>query len=146
NTSPLRRLSGSSQFSSFSPTNETSQTNGEYSSTSLPSFAAMKHNLPPSPTKAGFFTASAPVENPKCSPSSPLRSSRMITRATSPPLLPPLQFPLPSRDTTSSSSSSTNPETPELSDASEDESPANSLLPPNTELENSARVNRKVSP
>ena len=141
-----RRLSNSSQFSSFAPAKDVvCKRNSTASNVSVPLSTPTRT----SPTKPAFFhvSGSAP-ESPtfpkQSSPPSPLRS----TFTSSPPekvtsLSPEIPQEPPVVEL--STSDSTTP-APEISDPSEteDERTTKSLLPTTSDLEDTARVNRKV--
>jgi hypothetical protein len=154
NVSPLRRLSTSSQYSSFSTAKEACQlSTGEISAASSSRPIHQLRTPISSPTKPSFFHASSAAEttSPTAVPSntmtssSPLRPSFVTTQTGSPPLFTsPIPFTDMSQEPTSSSSNSSAPvEIP--SDTSEDELATKSLLPSASDLENSARINRKVT-
>ena len=154
-----RRLSNSSQFSSFSTAKEVGQ---RIVPTDLPPIlpSSTSHQLrsPVSPTKTSFFQSSnsetiSPTTStfPKRSPPhSPLRSTYVAQHTPSPP---PKESPTnPPEDTSRESSSSSSPHSTALevstdTSSEEEDLTTKSLLPTTTsDLENSARVNRKVSP
>lgn len=156
-----RKLSTSSQFSSFTSAKEVCQ-NDVPPTYSIPPLSSPppQPRSPVSPTKSNFFhsNSSPAVNSPitaatRNNPPSPLRSN-FITLSIS-PTPEPSSIPPPSPRTSpqsppvepnsSSSSQSSNPI--ELhSDTSEDETPSTKPLVPTTlDLENSARINRKVS-
>jgi len=153
-----RRLSISSQFSSFTSANEVCQNNPppQYSIPPI-SNPSSQPRSPTSPTKLTFLHSnSSPDSNSPTSntmsrnnPLSPLRSN-FVTVNTPSPTPEPSTFPQatpkhsPPIDTiTSSSSSSSNP-IEIFSDISDDEQTSKSLVPTTLDLENSARINRKV--
>jgi len=151
NASRQRRLSNSSQYSTFSTAKEACEQNGDQNTVSL--LHQVRSPISPiSPTKTNFHNVSGPItrklppENilPKEIPSSPLRSSSVISPLPS----PSKQSPTPEEVSHESTSlSSTTSATQQLSsDTSEDDLTTKSLLPTPVDLEHSARINRKVIP
>ena len=155
-----RRLSNSSQFSSFSTAKEVVQ---RIVPADLPPIipSSLSHQLcsPISPTKTSFFNSpNSDLVSPiigtilkRSPPPSPLRSTYVPQRTPSPP--PKETPPNPQDDTSRESSSSSSSNSTSLAlevstDTSEEEEDATtkSLLPTTTsDLENSARINRKVT-
>ena len=157
-TPPRQRRLSNSQFSSFSTAKGVGQRIVPADLPPvLPSSTSHQLRSPVSPTKTSFFqssnpeiispvTSAAPKQSP---PHSPLRSTYVAEHTPSPP--PKETSANPPEDTSreSSSSSSANSTALDIStDTSEEEDlTTKSLLPTTTsDLENAARINRKVSP
>ena len=162
NTSHQRRLSTSSQYSSFSTAKEVCPNSGPQYSIPPPTNSSHQPSSPVSPTKTTLFHASnsttpaSPIAATcqKNVLSSPLRCAFVTPTPSPPPIqtikqspkrIPPKQSPpIDSQESTLSSSNSS--ARVELSsDTSEDDLTTKSLLPSTSDLENSARINRKVA-
>ena len=157
NTSHQRRLSTSSQYSSFSTAKEICPSNGTQYTIPPPANPSNQPRSPVSPTKTTFFHTSNSTAPPSPLvatiqsnvPLSPLRSSVVIRTPVETIKLSPehiSQKQAPPHDSHESILSSLNSSAQiELSsDTSEDDLATKSLLPSTADLENSARINRKV--
>ena len=145
NPNHQRRLSNSSQYSSLSNVKEPcdqnlvpTTPNRIYPRSSPSSPSKSNFNNPPSNTRT-----SPPLGLKNDAPGSPLRSCPMISRSPSPTkeqLSPsPPQLSCESKPLSANTSAP-----PGVSDTSEDDLNTKSLLPAASDLESSARINRKV--
>lgn len=142
-----RRLSNGSQYSSFSTAKEATQRTTNTTQNSLPKSAPISQpRTPTSPTRPAFFHISgtappSPTFSKQNSPPSPLRMA--FTANPIQKLVSQSLFPQPP-PASSSSSDSTTPDLP--TDTSEEElgSIAKPLLSKTADLEDAARINRKV--
>ena len=156
-TARPRRLSNSSQSSAFPTAKEACSNNDLHYSIPPPANPLHQPRSPVSPTKSTFFQASGSTvpTSPtfqKLAPSSPLRSAFVIAQTPSPAQIQSSENQISlsdslTNDTSTSNSSSLTSSVPieVFSNTSEDEPTTKSLLPPTADLENSARINRKVS-
>jgi hypothetical protein len=155
-TSGPRRLSNSSQSSAFPTAKEVCTNNNAHYSIPPPANPLPQPRSPVSPTKSTFFqTSSSTVPTSptfqKTTPSSPLRSAFVIAQTPSATQIQSSENQISlsdslTNDTSTSNSSSLTSSAPieVSSNTSEDEITTKSLLPSTADLENSARINRKV--
>jgi len=153
----VRPLS-TSQYSSFSPAKEAtpraSLTEHTTTGNSPPSLQSLIPSTPPSPLRAAFSGHISPTLSkitpttapPRSSPPSPLKTS-FASHSRSSSSSPEHTSSNSSQGTSNDPSSLSSTPLPTLdSETSEDdEVTTKSLLPPTSDLENSARINRKVS-